>query len=196
MSVTAYFDAVAEDYERRCRTGLLGRLRRAERVAVVAALEPRPGDTVLDAGCGAGFDAVPLMAARCEVVGVDLSPAMVAVARRRGVDARVADLGKLELGRTFSKILCCGALEFCAEPSRAIERLSRHLAPSGRLVLLVPIRSVVGLAYVAYHLRNGMRVRLFGVRDVCRDLERSGLRVTRVRRATPYTAVIEARAPA
>ena len=55
---------------------------------------------------------------------------------------------------------------------------------------------MLGLAYVAYHLRNGLRVRLFRVRDLRRDLARAGLRVTRVRRATPYTTVIEAHAPA
>lgn len=195
MSVTAYFDAIADDYERRCTTGALGALRRAERRAVMALLDPRPGDRVLDAGCGSGFDAVPLARAGCVVTGVDLSPRMVEAARRRGVEAHVADLTKLDLGRTFDKVLCCGPLEFCHDPERALRRIAEHVAASGRLVLLVPVRGLVGAAYAAYHRRHGIRVRLFRVPALRRVLEGHGLAVGDVRRPTPYTVVMQARAP-
>lgn len=54
-------------------------------------LAPRPGDSVLDVGCGTGT--LALLVARVEpgaaVIGVDPDPDMVAVARHKDVDGRV-----------------------------------------------------------------------------------------------------------
>lgn len=195
MDPREYYDKAAADYQQRFDTGVLGFIRRRERAAVLSLLEPKRGDDVLDAGCGTGFDAVPLLERGCEVHGVDLSPAMVAQAQQRGVDAEVADLHELDLGHRYGKILCAGPLEFCADPDRVLSRLSAHLAPGGRLVLLFPTRTAVGLAYQLYHRSHHVRVKLFTVRGMRAKLERVGLRPGRVLRPTPFTGVIEAHAP-
>src|SRR3954451_13404216 len=47
------------------------------------ALAAQPGDVVLDVGCGPGFYVADIAERGAEVIGVDGSPAMLAVARRR-----------------------------------------------------------------------------------------------------------------
>ena len=58
---------------------------------VVDRLAPRPGERVLDLGCGDGRLTEALVDAGCAVVGVDASAEQVAAARARGLDARVMD---------------------------------------------------------------------------------------------------------
>jgi SAM-dependent methyltransferase len=190
-----HFDRVATGYRARFSAGPLGWVRRRERAALLSLLDPRPADHILDAGCGSGFDAVPLRERGCQVVGVDLSPNMVAEARRVGVDAHVADLHELDLGRRFDKILCAGPLEFCADPDRVLERLAAHLSPQGRLVVLFPRPSAAGVAYHLYHRTHGLSVELFTLRAMRRKLADAGLQPGRALRPTPFTGVVEARAP-
>lgn len=61
---------------------------RAGRTAAIELLDLSPGDVVLDLGCGTGLN-LPLLAEAVGpsglVIGLDLSPEMLAMARRRGV---------------------------------------------------------------------------------------------------------------
>lgn len=59
---------------------------------------------VLDLGCGTGRHAEELTRAGLAVIGVDRSAAMVERARSRGVDARIADVRDVRLGRTFDAV--------------------------------------------------------------------------------------------
>lgn len=106
--------------------------------AFVASLSPAPS-AVLDAGCGTGRVAMELARRGVDVVGVDLDPAMLEVARRKApelewVEANLASLG---LSRRFDVVVMAGnVLLFVApgtEPA-VVERLSAHLLPDGRLV--------------------------------------------------------------
>src|SRR5437763_1255862 len=67
----------------------------------------RGGRSVLDAGCGTGRVAIELARRGFDVVGVDLDPDMLAVARAKApeLDWRLADLATADLGRTFETIV-------------------------------------------------------------------------------------------
>ncbi len=195
MSSADYYRSVAARYQERFTKGPLRRLRNKERRAVTEALSPQAGDTILDAGCGTGFDAVPLMKAGCDVYGVDLSAEMVEVARERGVNADVANLETFDLGREFDKVLCCGALEFCPKPEAALGRMAKHVRPGGMLVLLYPIPSISGYAYKVYHRLNRVRITLFSNPHIRQLVSDTGLTLDSMTKPAPFTGVLVARRP-
>lgn len=120
------------------------RWRRYLRETVAETLEllsPEPGQRLLDLGCGTGL---LLEAARRRWPamtgwGVDLSPPMLAVARRRlGPRAPLvaADVHLLPMATASVDLaVSTSSLHHWTEPSRALAELSRVLRPEGRLVL-------------------------------------------------------------
>ena len=104
-----------------------------------------PGDAVLDVGCGRGAVLVPA-AARAggsgRAVGVDLSPAMVRLARQRvaaaGVDAEVHVMDGEQLdvpNGSFSTVLCGFGIFFLPDPERAVAGFHRALGADGTIGL-------------------------------------------------------------
>ncbi len=191
-STRSRFDRRAADYRRRMGRGPLGELRRRERAVVQSLLDVASGETVLDAGCGAGFDAAWLQRAGARVGGVDASPEMVRAAQGAGIDARVGDICNLSLGRSFDKAICLGALEFCAQPDRALQNIFRHLHPGATLVVLYPCRGLWGRSYAAYHRAHGVSIRLFSDVSMERLACSAGFIVDIDVRATPISRVMAA----
>jgi SAM-dependent methyltransferase len=100
----------------------------------------RPGDRVLDAGCGSGrLFTYDLRGRVSLIVGVDLSPDVV---QNPNIDAPLrASLAALPFAsETFDLIICKHVLEHLAEPESAFRELARILRPHGRLLILTPNR--------------------------------------------------------
>ncbi|RYG75598.1 class I SAM-dependent methyltransferase [bacterium] len=102
----AFFDAQAETYEENPFTG-----HTAAEVDFFLKLFPLPrGASLLDVGCGTGRHARELSRRGYRVVGIDLSPKMIEVARRLDgegkVEFLVGDARDSDLGRTFDAALC------------------------------------------------------------------------------------------
>lgn len=99
MSQLAFDEGISQQLESIYRTGDVLRRRRLVREALAAA----PGERVLDVGCGAGFYVAELLedlGPDGSIVGVDSSPQMLALARRRceghdNVDFREGDASSL-----------------------------------------------------------------------------------------------------
>lgn len=97
-------------------------------------LQPRPGEKILDLGCGDGVLTEKIAAAGARVVGVDSSPDQVAAARARGLDARVADGQALDFEAAFDGVVSNAALHWMRAPDAVIEGVWRALRPGGRFV--------------------------------------------------------------
>ncbi|MBF8172438.1 class I SAM-dependent methyltransferase [Streptomyces olivaceus] len=115
-------------------------VRRAWAARLASWLPERPGD-VLDLGCGTG--SLSLLAAEQghRVTGVDLSPAMVALARAKlaGRDAvfLTGDAAAPPVGeQRFDTVLVRHVLWTLPDPGRALRHWRELLRPEGRLVLV------------------------------------------------------------
>jgi len=109
-------------------------------------LDPHPGDDVLDVGCGSGM-ALRLLAARTGsgmVAGVDLSPTMVAMSRRRNqgltkagrLDVRRGDAMALPFpDEGFDAVTAVETLYFWPDPLRGLQECRRVLRPGGWLAV-------------------------------------------------------------
>ena len=111
----------------------------------LAALAPRPGESVLDIGCGGGETALDLARAVAPdgtVVGVDLSTAVLAFARRAAegcervrfvqADAQVFPFEPASFDAAFSRF----GVMFFADPTAAFINIRRSLRPNGRLAFV------------------------------------------------------------
>lgn len=136
---------------------------------------------VLDVGCGAGRHAAVLTADGLDVVGVDTSPGAVAVARERGVDARLGPATALPGGLgVFDTVLLLGnnvGLLGSAETAPVVlAELARVTAPGGRLLVSgVDPFDTDDAEHLAYHRLNRGRGRLPGQ---CRIRLRDGTLTT------------------
>ena len=121
---------------------------------VLALLDPRPGETILDLGCGDGVLTERIRAAGARVVGVDASEDMVDAARRRGIDAHVADGQALDHDRQFDAVFSNAALHWMLDAAGVATGVFRALRPGGRFV-----GEMGGAGNVAV-LREGIRAEL------------------------------------
>ncbi|MDR3385838.1 MAG: bifunctional 2-polyprenyl-6-hydroxyphenol methylase/3-demethylubiquinol 3-O-methyltransferase UbiG [Rudaea sp.] len=98
---------------------------------------------VLDVGCGGGILSEALAAAGADVVGIDLAPRVLDVARLhlhesgRKIDYREISVEALaqEAPGAFDAITCMELLEHVPDPGSVVVACARLLKPGGRLFL-------------------------------------------------------------
>ncbi|ASR34877.1 methyltransferase [Prauserella marina] len=144
-TVTAAFNRAAASYD---RLGVefftpMGR-RLIERAA------PRPGDRVLDVGCGRGaslFPAAELVGPTGHVLGIDIAPAMIEEARaeaeRQGatnVELQVLDGENPDLpAKSFDLVTGSYSVIFIPDAPAAMARYAKLLAENGRIAFTSPV---------------------------------------------------------
>jgi len=102
---------------------------------VLDLLQPQTGERILDLGCGDGVLTERLAASGARVVGVDSSEDMVAAARHRGLDARVADATNLSFYEEFDAVFSNAVLHWIKrDPDAAISSVYHALRHPGRFV--------------------------------------------------------------
>ena len=121
----------------------------AAMVSLLAGRGVRPGDEVVDVGCGTGRYASELAGLGFRVLGFDSSAEMIDMARQRPATANLAfavgDLVSFKPPREFRAILCRGVLNDLLtdrDHEQVARQLARLLAPGG--VLLLDVRDWAG----------------------------------------------------
>lgn len=112
--------------------------------AVMRLADPRPGELLLDVGCGQGVLAHHVLKAGASYLGIDASAAMIRLARKRreGVSFEVGDARDLA-GTTSIEPGSCAAVVFMLSVQdmdplpQVIGSAAEVLAPGGRLVLFL-----------------------------------------------------------
>lgn len=97
-------------------------------------LNPRPWERILDLGCGDGELTARIQEIAPAVLGIDASEQMVEAARRRGVDAVVADGQRLSFDGEFDAVFSNAALHWMKDATAVVSGVRRALAPGGRFV--------------------------------------------------------------
>ena len=95
-------------------------------------LAPRPGERILDLGCGEGALTAEIKASGADVLGVDLSDELLAVARMKGLTVRKADGHALDFVSEFDAVF--STLHWMRKPELVIAGVHRALRPRGRFV--------------------------------------------------------------
>lgn len=114
--------------------------------AMFAVLGDISGKTILDVGCGEGYNTRIMAQKGAHVVGVDFSKEMIDFAveqeekERLGIAYYVADAGNLTLfeNGTFDIVTCFMALQDIKNYQEAIREVSRVLKMDGRFVFVIP----------------------------------------------------------
>lgn len=125
---------------------LLGFRESHYRKQAIAKLDLKPGDTVVEIGCGTGLNFKYLQQAIGEngkLIGVDLTDAMLEQARDRieennwdNVELIESDAAEYRFPDHLQGVFSSFALTLVPEFETVIERASNNLAPGGRLVIL------------------------------------------------------------
>ena len=122
-------------------------------------LSPRPGESILDIGCGDGALTERIAALGAHVVGLDSAPGVVSAARARGLIVELGDAQDLAYEGEFDAVFSNAALHRMLDPDAVIAGVHRALRPSGRFVAEFGGHgnvAAIRVALAAYLARRGI----------------------------------------
>ncbi len=135
--IASMFDGVAERYDLMDAL-MTGGMDHVWMAALRKAVDPRPGERILDLAAGTGASSAVLAQAGAEVVACDLSEGMIEVGRRRHPDIEFVQGDALDLHfeeASFDAVTISWGLRNIPDPARALREMARVVRPRGRLVV-------------------------------------------------------------
>jgi predicted TPR repeat methyltransferase len=171
--VRALFDQYAPDFDRALIEGLGYRgprlLYQALCAVTTARRRPFQFARAVDLGCGTGLVAEALRDCCGEIAGVDLSPAIVAAARRKGIYAEIAvgDMVAFIAGRAEGScdlVVAGDAFVYLADLAPVCRAAAHALAPNGLFAFTIETHAGTGVvlgeklryAHAADHVRAAL----------------------------------------
>lgn len=149
----------------------------------------RPGEKMLDVGCGSGLSLLEAKAMGIEAWGIEADPNAQRFAEQLGLrihqgglqDAPFADI-------SFDLVVLNQVIEHIPEPDKALKHVQQRLAGNGRVIVVFPNVNSLWCKlsgprwinwHIPYHLHH------FTLKTFTRMAERCGYRVIRARTITP-----------
>jgi len=129
---------------------------RSWRRATTKAINPQPGQQILDVAGGTGSSAAPLAALGAEVTVCDISPGMIAVGQQRhpALQFVLADATDLPFPTsTFDKVTVTFGIRNMPNPAAVLQELARVTKPGGQLVICEfsqPTNAIMRWSYPIY----------------------------------------------
>ena len=116
---------------------------------VLELLAPRPGEHILDVGCGDGVLTKKIAELGCSVVGVDSSANFVESARKLGLTVVQKSASDMDFDPQFDAVFSNAALHWMKDADAVIGRVARALLPNGRFVAEMGGHGCVGTLLAA-----------------------------------------------
>lgn len=150
---TTDYDEITDQQQETWSSGDFTQIARQNVVMAAAlceAVDPHPGDRVLDVACGNGSAALVAARRYCEVSGIDYVPELIerAELRARGegldVDFQVCDAQDLPFpDDSFDAVVSVFGVQFAPDQKRAADELLRVCRPGGTIGLAGPTTGVL-----------------------------------------------------
>jgi trans-aconitate methyltransferase len=104
--------------------------------ATLELLNAKPGERILDLGCGTGHLTAQIAEAGANVLGIDRSPEMIRQARLKypSLQFEVMDAREIALDGNFDAVFSNATLHWIKEPKQVIAGIKKSLRPGGRFV--------------------------------------------------------------
>ena len=154
--VRGLFDKFAPHFDRDLVDRLDYRTPEALAALISRHLAPAPKSlSILDLGCGTGLAGVALAPLARSLTGLDLSPGMLAQAKRRGIYAELmeADLVSTRYPHPFDLVVAADVLNYLGDLAPAFAAIDGALLPGGALAFSIETLSEAG----TYRLTSDLR---------------------------------------
>ncbi len=138
LSRQLFFDQVAEAWEEEHRESAPD----SKMARLLERLELKPGQMVLDAGCGTGR-LVPFISGKIgpegKLIAVDVSSNMLKIARQKfnfhNVVFIQADVCELDAAELFDRVICLCLFPHLPDKERGLRAFKNYLKPDGQLII-------------------------------------------------------------
>lgn len=144
---------------------------------VVALLDAKPGEAILDLGCGTGHLTAQIAAAGATTLGIDASPAMIAQARQNfpKLSFQLVDAVQFQTAQRFDAVFSNAALHWMPDADRVASVMAGVLKPGGRFVGEMGGKGNIGAIAGAIHSK--IQNYFPSVSEYSAVLERNGFEV-------------------
>jgi trans-aconitate methyltransferase len=152
---------------------------------LIELLQPRPGERILDLGCGTGQLTAEIAASGAQAVGLDSSPEMLGQARQNYPHLKfvLADATGFRFDEPFDAVFSNAALHWVKDAEASVKCVAAALRPGGRFVAEFGGKGNIPEILAALHAVFGAAAdelcpwRFRGIGEYATLLERHGLEV-------------------